>query len=84
MNLGNLDPFPRLIFATVTLTTNEVVGISVNVSILIETAGVEVMKKVEVSVGGVKKVVVVWERVPLTVVPVTLLPCRPEVKKESK
>lgn len=68
MNFGKVDPYPLLILATVTLTTIEVDGIAVIVSILTELAGVEVMKKVEVCVGGVKKVVVVSERVPVIVV----------------
>lgn len=58
-NFGNFDTLPRLILATVTLTTIDVDGVAVIVIILIEVAGVDVIKKVEVSVGGVKKVVVV-------------------------
>lgn len=68
MNFGNLDPHPLLIFATVALTTIEVDGIAVIVKIFTEVAGVEVTKKVDVWVGGVKKVVVVLERIPVIVV----------------
>jgi hypothetical protein len=45
--------------ATVTLTTIEVDGVLVIVTSLIEVAGVEVTKRVDVSSLGVKKVVVV-------------------------
>ena len=48
MNDGKFDPYPLLIFATVTLTTIDVDGIAVIVNILTEVAGVEVMKKVDV------------------------------------
>ena len=65
---GNLDPTPRLILATVTLTTIDVDGIAVIVKIFTEVAGVDVMKNVDVSVGGVKKVVVVWEIMSVIVV----------------
>jgi hypothetical protein len=43
MKLGNLEPNPLLILATVTLTTIDVDGIAVIVNILTEVAGVEVM-----------------------------------------
>lgn len=64
--------FPLLILATVTLTTIEVEGVLVIVTSLIEVAGVEVTKRVEVSSLGVKNVVVVWERVLLIVVAFTV------------
>lgn len=59
MKYGNFEPLPLLILAIVTLTTMDVDGMAVIVNILTEVAGVEVMKKVEVWFGGVKKVVVV-------------------------
>jgi hypothetical protein len=64
--------FPLLILATVTLTTIEVDGVLVIVTSLIEVAGVEVTKRVDVSSLGVKNVVVVWERVLLIVVAFTV------------
>lgn len=68
MKFGNLDPHPLLILAIVALTTMDVDGIAVIVKILTEVAGVEVTKKVDVWVGGVKKVVVVRERTAVIVV----------------
>ena len=47
-----------------TLTTIEVEGVAVIVIILTEVAGVEVVKRVDVTIGGVKNVVVVLEIVP--------------------
>ena len=54
-NLGNFDilPPPLLMLATVTLTTIDVEGVAVFVTIFTEVGGVYVTKKVEVFVGGV-------------------------------
>lgn len=60
-NLGIFVPVPRLMLAIVTLTTVDVDGIAVTVNICSETGGVIVTKLVDVSVLGVKKVVVVCE-----------------------
>lgn len=79
---GNLVDFPALIFATVTLTTMEVEGMAVMVMILTETAGVEVMKKVDVCVLGVKKVVVV-EGMVLVIVVTGAVPADPPVTSKQ-
>ena len=72
MEMNRSGFLPLFILATVTLTTTEVEGVSVIVTIFTEVAGVDVIKWVEVLSLGVKKVVVVAERKLLTVVALTV------------